>query len=128
MASAISVGVISSSPASSATALTSAIARRIRSAAERPGNESPLSVGRLARADDHAPLGLLADARARYVWIALERQVDGAPLERLHRVESDRVASHLRLACRAHGDLADRVLTPLSVPLDVDDHTHRFRT
>src|SRR5437762_10133710 len=87
MASAISVGVISSSPASSATALTSAIARRIRSVAERPGNELPLSVGRLARADDHAPLGLLADARARHVWIALERQVDGAPLERLHGVE-----------------------------------------
>src|SRR5438132_5727853 len=110
IASAISVGVISSSPASSATALTSAIALRIRSAAERPGNESPLSVGRLARSDDDPPLGLLADARARDVWIALQRQVDGTPLERLHGVESDGVAGHLDLARSAHGYLPDRVL------------------
>src|SRR6266576_1862028 len=127
IASAISVGVISSSPASSATELTSAIALRIRSAAERPGNESPLSVGRLTRSDDDPPLGLLADARARHVRIAFQRQVDGAPLEWLHGVESDGVAGHLDLASRANRYLPDRVLTPLPVPLDVDDHPLAFR-
>src|SRR5262245_20327023 len=126
-ASAISVGVISSSPASSATELTSAIAFRIRSAAVRcgspPAKEPPLSVGRLARSDDDAALRLFADARAGHVGIAFQRKVDGTPLERLHRVQRDRVAGHLDLARGAHCYLAHGVLAPLPVTLDVDDDT-----
>src|SRR5215831_7352013 len=88
IASAISVGVISSSPASSATELTSAIAFRIRSAAprcgSRPGIDPPSVLSGLARADDDAPLGLLADARAGHLGITFEGQVDRTPLEGLH--------------------------------------------
>src|SRR5256886_3014176 len=126
IASAISVGVISSSPASSATELTMAIARRIRSAA-RPAIEPPLAVGRLARPDDHPPLRLLADARAGHVRVALQRQVDGASLEGLHRVERDRVACHLHLPRGAHRDLAHGVLAALPVTLHVDDHALALR-
>src|SRR5712692_3880235 len=120
IASAISVGVISSSPAPSATELTSAIAFRIRSAA-RPGIGPCLLARRLAWPDDHAPLRLLADASARHVGVSLEREVDGPALERLHGVEGDRVARHLHLARRAHRDLAHRVLSALPVALHVDD-------
>src|SRR5438034_281414 len=127
IASAISVGVISSSPASSATELTRAIARRIRSAAARPAIEPPLAVGRLARPDDHPPLRLLADARAGHVRVALQRQVDGASLEGLHRVERDRVACHLDLPSGAHRDLAHGVLAALPVTLHVDDHALTLR-
>ncbi len=59
IASAISVGVSSSSPASSATELTRAIARRMRSAALPP---APLLLSRLARSDDDATFRLFADA------------------------------------------------------------------
>src|SRR5256885_4413623 len=118
IASAISVGVISSSPASSATELTSAIALRIRSAAGLP---APLLVSCLARSHDDPPLGFLADARAGPVGIALEREVDRTALERLHRVERDRVAGHLHLSGGTHRDLAHRVLAPLAVTLDVND-------
>src|SRR5579864_811192 len=135
-ASAISVGVISSSPAPSATELTSAIARRIRSAAPRCGSRPGISLepgpldsslgGRLARADHDAPFRLLADAAAGDVRVAFERQVDGAALERLHRVEGDRVPGHLDLAGGAHRDLADRVLAALAVALDVHDDPLAF--
>src|SRR5207245_6125370 len=110
IASAISVGVTSSSPASSATELTSAIALRIRSAAGPPAIESPLFASGLARSDDDTTLGFFADARARHVGIAFERKVDCPALERLHGVKRDRVAGHLDLAGRAHSDLADGVL------------------
>src|ERR1700682_5726391 len=109
IASAISVGVMSSSPAPSATELTSAIAFRIRSVAARPGTRSLLG-RRLARTDDHAPCGFLADASAHDVGITLQREVDRPALERLHGVERDRVARHLHLACRAEGNLAHRGL------------------
>src|SRR5437868_1810811 len=122
MASAISVGVISSSPASSATALTSAIALRIRSAAARREVEPPLLSNRFARPDHNPALRLLADARARHVRVALEGKVDGSAFERLHRVEGDRVTGHLDLARGPHRYLADGVLAPLPVTLDVDDH------
>src|SRR6266550_619502 len=118
IASAISVGVISSSPASSATALISAIALRIRTAALPP---APLLVSWLARSHDDPPLGFFADARAGHVGIALEREVDRSALERLHRIERDCVACHLHLARSAHRNLAHRVLAPLPVALDVDD-------
>src|SRR5205807_2659055 len=108
IASAISVGVISSSPASSATELTSAIAFRIRSAAARPGTVPPLFFRRLAGADNDAALRLLADARARDVRVAFQRQVDGSALERLHRVERDRVAGHLDLAGGAHAHVLEK--------------------
>src|SRR2546430_875104 len=123
IASAISVGVISSSPASSATELTSAIALRIRSAAARCDVEPPLLSTRLARADDDAPFRLLADAGAGHVGVPFEGEVNRSPLERLHRVEGDRIAGHLHLARSPHGDLAHCVLSPLPVALDVDDHT-----
>src|SRR5690242_17770512 len=103
----MSFGVISSSPASSATELMSAIARRMRSAADPP---APLLLSRFARTHDHAPVGLFTDARARHFGVALEREVDGAPLERLHRVQRDRVAGHLHLARGAHRDLPHGVL------------------
>src|SRR5947209_7053796 len=92
IASAISVGVISSSPASSATELTSAIALRIRSAAVPP---APLLLSRLAGTDHDATFRFFADARAGHVRVALEREMDGATLKRLHRVERDRVTRHL---------------------------------
>src|ERR1700674_4557609 len=125
IASAISVGVISSSPASSATELTRAIAFRIRSAA-RPGIGRSSALGRLARADDDAALGLLADARARHVGVALEGKVDRPSLERLHRVQRDRVPGHLPLDRKPHRDLAHRVLASLAVSLDVDDDALAF--
>src|SRR5581483_8319306 len=68
IASAISVGVISSSPAPSAAAFTVAIALRIWSAAD---TRLGLLLGGLARTDDDAAVGLLADARARHVRVAL---------------------------------------------------------
>src|SRR5256885_1114419 len=125
IASAISVGVISSSPAPSTTALTPAIALRIRSAADRPSMARltllDLLGGGLARADDHPSIRLLADARAGHLGVALEGEVDGSPLECLHRVESDRVAGHLHLARGSQRDLAHGVLTTLAVSLHVDD-------
>src|SRR5713101_9957289 len=124
IASAISVGVSSSSPAPSATALTNAIAFRIRSAAARPGMGS--AARGLAGSDHDPTIGFLADARAADVRIVLQREVDGSALERLHRVERDRVARHLHLSRRAQGDLAHRVLAPLPVPLDVDDDALAF--
>src|SRR5438445_1476663 len=120
IASAISVGVISSSPAPSATSLTSAIAFRIRSAAARPGMGS--AVRRLAGSDHDPAIGLLADAGAADVRIVLQGEVDCAPLERLHGVQRDRVAGHLHLPRRPQGDLAHGVLAALAVSLDVDDH------
>src|SRR5207248_5745070 len=110
IASAISVGVISSSPASSATALTSAIALRIRSAAARREVEPPLLSNRFARPDHNPALRLLADARARHVRVALEGKVDGSAFERLHRIEGDGVAGHLDLARGPHRYLANGVL------------------
>src|ERR1700730_10618391 len=98
IASAISVGVISSSPAPSSTALIRAIAFRIRCAAARPGTGRPLLGGRLADPEPAPPLRILPDARAGDLGVALERQVDGPALERLHGVEGDRVACHLDLA------------------------------
>src|SRR5260370_20392600 len=125
IASAISVGVSSSSAAPSATAFTNAIAFRIRSAAARPGMRS---VARgLARSDHDPAIGLLADARAANVRIVLEGEVDGAPLERLHGIESDCVAGHLDLPRGPQGDLAHGVLTALAVTLDIDHETLTFR-
>ena len=49
--------------------------------------------------------------------------MDRPALERLHRVERDRVAGDLDLASRAVGDLANRVFASLPVALDVDDDT-----
>src|SRR4030088_979724 len=127
MASAISVGVMSSSPAPSATEFTSAIAFRIRLAAARSGIEgAPLLCRRLAGPDDDAPFRLCADAAARDVGVAFEREVDGAALERLHGVKSDRVAGHLHLARRSHRDLTHRVLPALPVPLYVHDDPLAF--
>src|SRR5438445_10654901 len=119
IASAISVGVSSSSPAPSATAFTNAIAFRIRSAAARPAMGS--AARGLARSDHDAAIGLFADARAADVRVVLQREVDGAPLEGLHGVERDGVACHLHLARSAQRDLAHRVLAALAVALDVDD-------
>src|SRR5690242_4615417 len=99
----------------------SAIALRIRSAAERGAMGSPLLASRFARSHHDASVGLLADAGARHVGIALERQMNGAPFKRLHRVECDRVARHLHLARSPHRYLAHGVLTPLAISLDVDD-------
>src|ERR1700757_3457407 len=79
-------------------------------------------LGGLARPDDDPAVGLLADARARHLGITLEREVDGPPLERLHRVQRDRVAGHLDLTRRPHRDLADGVLAALTVPLHIDDY------
>src|SRR4029077_7116475 len=120
MASAISVGVMSSSPAPSATAFTSAIAFRTRSAAARPGMGS--ATCGLARSDDHPAIRLFADARAADVGIVLQGKVNSTPFERLHGVEGDGVAGHLDLACGAQRDLAHRVLPALAVSLDVDDY------
>src|SRR6184192_3654161 len=50
-----------------------------------------------------------------------ERRAIHLALEGLHRIERDGVARHLDLARRADGDLADGVLPPLAVALDVDD-------
>src|SRR5919108_315929 len=91
IASAISFRVISSSPAPSATALTTAIALRIRSAADRPVIR-PLLGDRLAGTDDDPAVGFLADARARDLGIAFQGEMNGSPLEGLHGVERDRVA------------------------------------
>src|SRR5437764_100234 len=82
----------SSSPGPSAPAFTNAIAFRIRSAAARPGMGSA-GLG-LAGSDHDAPIRLLADARAADVGVVLQREVDGASLERLHGIERDRVAGH----------------------------------
>src|SRR5712692_10339746 len=120
IASAISVGVSSSSPAPSATALTNAIAFRIRSAAARPGTGS--AARGLAGSDHHPAIGLLADARAADIGIVLQGEVDGASFKRLHGIERNGVAGHLHLACGAQGDLPHGVLTPLAVALDVDDY------
>src|SRR5579859_4889077 len=115
IASAISVGVISSSPAPSAAAFTTAIALRMRSAADTS------LFGRLAKSDHDAPFRFLADARAGDVRVAFEGQVDGAPLESLHGVKRDGVARHLHLARRAERDLAHGVLAALAVALHVHD-------
>src|SRR5690242_13801091 len=95
----------------------------MRSAAEPP---APLLLSRLARSDDDATLRLFADARAGHVRIALEREVDRAALERLHRIQRDRVAGHLDLARGTHRDLTHGVLAALAVALDVDDHALAF--
>src|SRR6266566_8672703 len=124
IASAISVGVMSSSPAPSATAFTSAIAFRTRSAAARPGMGS--ATRGLARSDHHPAVRLFADARTADVGIVLQGEVNRAPFERLHGVEGDGVASHLHLACGPQRDLAHRVLAALAVALDVDDHPLAF--
>src|SRR6266566_6363964 len=105
IASAISVGVISSSPASSATALTSAIALRIRSAEARREVEPPLLSTWLARADDDPPFRLLANAGARHIRVTFEGEVDGPPLERLHRVERHRIAGRRDRPRSPHLDL-----------------------
>src|SRR3979409_2507280 len=76
IASAISVGVISSSPAPSATALIRAIAFRIRCAAARPAIGRPLLCGRLPEPDHDSPFGFLADARAGDLGVALQGKVD----------------------------------------------------
>src|SRR4029077_8523763 len=104
---------MSSSAAPSATELTSAIAFRIRSAA-RPATNSLLG-RRFARSDNDATLRLLTDAATRHVRVALECEVDCSAFERLHGIESDRVAGHLDLASCAHCDLAHGVLPPLPV-------------
>src|ERR1700738_893070 len=113
IASAISVGVSSSSPAPSATALTSAIAFRIRSPAARPG------IGSAARGlagTDHDPaIRFLADARAADIGVVLKREMDGPALERLHGVERDGVACHLHLSRRSQSDLAHGVLAAVPV-------------
>src|SRR3977135_239954 len=124
IASAISVGVISSSPAPSATELAAPHAFRTPPAA-RPGI-GPCLPRRLAGPDDHTPLRLFADASAGHIRIAFEREVDGPALERLHRVKGDRVARHLHLARCAHRDLAHRVLAALAVALDVHDDPLAF--
>src|SRR5579859_6742920 len=118
IASAISVGVISSSPAPSAAAFTTAMALRIRSAADTTD-----LLGGLARSDHDAPFGFLADARAGDVRVAFEGQMNGAAFESLHGVERDGVAGHLHLARRAERDLAHGVLAALAVTLHVHDHT-----
>src|SRR4029077_14855253 len=107
------------------TELTRAIAFRIRPAA-RPGI-GPCLLRRLARPDDHTPLGLLADASAGHVRIALQREVDRPAVERLHGVEGDRVARHLHLAGRTHCDLAHGVLPALAIALHIDDDPLAFR-
>src|ERR1700687_850463 len=87
IASAITVGVISSSPAPSATEVTSAIAFRIRWAAVRSGIEcAALLCRRLAGPDDDAPFRLLADAAAGDVRVTLERQGGGAAPGKLHGI------------------------------------------
>src|SRR4030088_2780389 len=110
IASAISVGVISSSPAPSFTALIRAIAFRIRRAPPQHGTGRPLLGGRRAEPDHDTPLRILPDARAGDLGVALQRQVDGPALERLHGVEGDRVARHLDLASCAQRDLSNGVL------------------
>src|SRR5216684_2680240 len=124
IASAISVGVMSSSPAPSATAFTSAMAFRTRSAAARPGMGS--ATRGLARSDHHPAVRLFADARAADVGIVLQGEVNRAAFECLHGVQSDGVARHLHLARSPQRDLAHRVLAALAVSLDVDDHTLAF--
>src|SRR5713226_1199806 len=124
IASAISVGVMSSSPAPSATAFTTAIAFRTRSAAARPGMGS--ATRGLARSDHHPAVRIFADARAADVGIVLKGEVNRAAFERLHGVEGDGVARHLHLACSPQRDLAHRVLAALAVSLDVDDHPFAF--
>src|ERR1700694_4127884 len=121
IASAISVGVRSSSPAPSATALTNAMAFRIRPAGHVSGARG------LAGSDHDSAIRLLADARAADVGIVLKGEVDGAALKRLHGVERDRVAGHLHLARRPEGDLAHRVLAPLTVAFHVDDNALALR-
>src|ERR1700736_4865210 len=124
IASAISVGVSSSSPAPSATALTRLIAFRILSAAARPGIDD-LPRG-LAKSDHDPALGFLADARAGHLAVALEGQVDRPALERLHGVEGDRVTCHLHLPRGPQCDLAHGVLAALAVALHVDDDPLAF--
>src|SRR5439155_23027205 len=82
--------------------------------------------GRLAESDDHPAFRLLANARARDLGVSLECQVDRTALERLHRIEGDRVARHLDLARGTQGDLSNRVLAALPVTLDVDDDPLTF--
>src|SRR5712691_692950 len=124
IASAISVGVMSSSPAPSATALTNAIAFRTRSAAARAGIGS--ATRGLAWSDHHPAVRLLADARAADVGIVLQGEMNRAPFKGLHRIERDGVAGHLHLPCGAQRDLAHRVLAPLAVALNIDDDTLAF--
>src|SRR5437879_596814 len=121
IASAISVGVISSSPASSATELTSAIALRIRSAAARRDVEPPLLSTRLARADDDAPFRLLADAGAGHVGVPFEGEVNRSPLERLDRVEGDGIGGRVQLARSPQGDRAVWVVSTLAVAVRVGE-------
>src|SRR5260370_40462994 len=124
IASAISVGVMSSSPAPSATAFTSAIAFRTRTAAARPGMGS--ANRGLARSDHNPTVRLFADARAADVAIVLQGDMNRASFERLHGVQGDGVARHLHLACSPQRDLAHRVLAALAVPLDVAAHPPAF--
>src|SRR4029077_3547589 len=124
IASAISVGVMSSSPAPSATAFTSAIAFRTRSAAARPGMGS--ATCGLARSDDNPAVRLFADARAADVWVVLQGKVNRATFEGLHGVERDGVAGHLDLARGAQRYLAHSVLAALAISLNVDDHALAF--
>src|SRR5438477_5702759 len=126
IASAITVGVIALSPASSATGLTSAVAVRLRPAVARREFEPPLLSTWLARADNDPPFRLLANAGARHIRVTFEGEVDGPSLERLHRVERDRIACHLDLARSPHRDLAHGVLAALPVALDVYDHALAF--
>src|ERR1700694_4108353 len=126
IASAISVGVISSSPAPSATALIKAIAFRIRSAAARPGMGRRLLCRRLAEPDHDPPLGFLADARAGDFGVPVQRQVDRPPLEGLYSIKGDRITCHLHLARSAQSNLAHRVLAALPITLDVDDDPLAF--
>src|SRR5258708_34540996 len=121
---AIAVGVMSSWPAPSAAAFTSAMAFRTRSAAARPGMGS--ATRGLARSDHHPAVWLFADARAADVGIVLQGEVNRAAFECLHGVERDGVARHLHLARSPHRNLAHRVLAALAASLNVDDHTLAF--
>src|SRR5438270_593451 len=121
-ASAISLGVISWSVGPSETASTNAMARRMWSPASRTPDKGSRLLGRAPGLDHQSAVGFLAHADRGHIGVVLQGEVDGAPLEGLHRVKRDRVAGHLDLARGAEGDLSNRMFAALPVALDVDDH------
>src|SRR5260370_28300259 len=85
---------MSSSPAPSATAFTSAMAFRTRSAAARPGMDS--ATRGLARSDHHPAVRLFADDRAADIRIDQHGAANREVFECIHGIERTSLArTHL---------------------------------
>src|SRR5258708_21891506 len=91
--------------------------------AGRPKSDRSARAGR-GRADDHPAVRIHADGLGLDAGLALHGEVHDAPLVGEHRLERHGLAGGLDSACDALRDLAQLILAPVAVALDIDRHVH----